>query len=173
MWSLSLERRSREVHDGHAQAPSPPRIKDLQTLHILKGTVSNPQWLRRGFREDLEQSPLLSLPQRQNGSHKVSIDVTLFNFFPSLGESLCFYMCELMISVFLEKAPVASIGRCPCPSSFFTSSESLPLLTPSGCVVCSAPSTQNFICSWPSHCPGGASKRTPTQTLPFAKCQCP
>lgn len=128
MWSLSLERRSREVHEGHAQAPSPPRTGDLQTLHILKGTVSNPQWLRRGFKV---QSSLLSLPQRQNVPRKVSIDVTLLNFSPSLAESLCFYVCELMIlalSVFLEKAPAASIGKCPCPSSFFTSSESLPLL---------------------------------------------
>lgn len=141
MWPLSLERRSREVHDRHAQAPSPPRTGDLQTKHILKGTVSNPQWLRRGFKEYLVQSSLLSLPQRQSGPRKVFIDVTLLNFFPSLVESLCFYVCELMIlalSVFLEKAPAASIRRCPCPSSFFISSESLPLL-PHQDVLCAQP----------------------------------
>lgn len=88
------------------------------------------------------QSSLLSLPQRQSGPRKVSVDVTLLNFFPSLGESLCFYVCELMIlalSVFLEKTPAASIGRCPCPTSFFISSESLPLLPHQGVLYAQPP----------------------------------
>lgn len=109
-----LERSMTGIRKHH-----PPSELEIFRPYNFKENLQLPSVVEKRLQGVLGAIPLLCLPQRQNGPCKVSIDVTLLNFFPSLREGLCFYECELIIStlsISLEKVPVASIRRCPVPS---------------------------------------------------------